>query len=260
MLFQTIELKMEEGIATITLNRPQALNALNRQLLGELEEAVEQVGADEAVRVVIITGSGERAFSAGADISEFKEMSAIDALNFARFIQRVFLKVESLPKPAIAAVNGYALGGGCELMMACDIAYASERARVGQPEINLGVIPGGGGTQRLPRLIGKQRAKELILTGDMIDANEALRLGLVSKIFPPDQLMPAVNALAEKLKSKGTVALRVAKEAIEEGFNTDLLTGMSIEAKAWSVCFSTEDKSEGIAAFLEKRSALFKGR
>jgi len=199
MGFQTIELQIEGGIATITLNRPKALNALNLAMVAELKQAVHEVREDATVRVVIITGAGDRAFAAGADITEFKGMTPVDAWTFTQQMQRLYLEIERLSKPVIAAVNGYALGGGCELMMTCDIVYASDRAKVGQPEVNLGIIPGAGGTQRLARLIGKQRAKELVMTGDMIGADDARALGLVNKVFPSDQLMAEVKKLAEKL-------------------------------------------------------------
>ena len=260
MSFETILIKIEGGVATITLNRPQQLNALNRQMFRELDEAFDEVTADPAARVLVITGVGDRAFAAGADIREFVDMAPVEALEFSRNAQRIFRKLETMPKPSIAAVNGFALGGGCELMMACDIAYASDTARIGQPEITLGIIPGAGGTQRLSRLVGKQKAKELEMTGDMISAEEALRLGLVCKVVKPGDLMGEVQKLCEKLLSKGDVALRMVKEAIEAGLQVDLNTGMEIEAKSWSVCFTTEDHVEGVKAFLEKRRPNFKDR
>lgn len=260
MGFTTIELAVGDGIATITLNRPKALNALNRQMVAELDQAIDQVERGEGVRVVVLTGAGDKAFAAGADINEFKGMGTREALPFSQDIQRIWRRLERLPMPTIAAVNGYALGGGCELMMACDIAYAADTARIGQPEINLGVMPGAGGTQRLPRLVGKQRAKELLLTGDMIDAQEAYRLGLVNKVVPLAELMAEVRKLCEKLKGKPAVALRMIKEAVEQGYDQDLVTALDIEAKAWALCFATEDKEEGVAAFLEKRKPAFRGR
>lgn len=260
MGFETIRIDIEGGVATVTLNRPQQLNALNRQMFRELDEAFEEVTVDPAARVLVITGTGDRAFAAGADIREFVGMGPVAALDFSRNAQRIFRKLETMPKPTIAAVNGFALGGGCELMMACDIAYAADTVRLGQPEISLGIIPGAGGTQRLSRLVGKQKAKELTMTGDMIPAEEALRLGLLCKVVPAADLMAEVKKLCEKLLSKGDVALRMAKEAIEAGAQADLGTGMEIEAKAWSVCFTTEDYAEGLKAFLEKRKPNFKGR
>jgi enoyl-CoA hydratase len=260
MGFETLLIGIEGGIATIRLNRPQQLNALNRQMFRELEEAFDEVTADPAARVLVLTGAGDRAFAAGADIREFVGMGPVAALDFSRNAQRIFRRLETMPKPTIAAVNGFALGGGCELMMACDIAYAAETARIGQPEITLGIIPGAGGTQRLSRLVGTQKAKELEMTGDMIPAEEALRLGLVCKVVPAAELMTEVRKLCEKLLNKGDVALRMVKEAIQAGAQVDLITGTEIEAKAWSLCFTTEDCAEGVKAFLEKRKPSFRGR
>ncbi|MDE2059865.1 MAG: enoyl-CoA hydratase/isomerase family protein [candidate division NC10 bacterium] len=260
MDFQTLELQMEGSLAIITLNRPKALNAINLAMVGELEQAVRQVRDDPGVRVVVITGAGDKAFAAGADITEFKAMSPIDAWMFVRRLQQLFLEIERLPKPVIAAVNGYALGGGCELLMACDMVYASEAARIGQPEINLGIIPGAGGTQRLARLIGKQRAKALVLTGEMIDAQEAWGLGLLNKVVPADQLMVEVRKLADKLVMKGPLAVRAAKEAIEDGYDMALERALAHEAQLFALCFATEDKAEGVSAFLEKRPPTFKGK
>ena len=260
MGFETILLSIERGVATITLNRPQRLNALNGQMFRELGEAVDAVAGDTAARVLVITGSGDRAFAAGADIREFADMNPMAALEFSRSGQRLFEKLETMPKPTIAAVNGFALGGGCELMMACDIAYAADTAKVGQPEITLGLIPGAGGTQRLTRLVGKQKAKELAMTGDIIPADEAQRIGLVCRVVPAGELMVEVQRLCDKILSKGAIALRMVKEAIESGAQTDLGTGQEIEAKCWSLCFTTEDHVEGVKAFLEKRTPNFKGR
>jgi enoyl-CoA hydratase len=260
MGFETIVVTVKEGIATITLNRPQQMNALNRQMFRDLDAAFDQVAAGPEARIVVITGSGDRAFAAGADIREFVGMGPVEALDFSRNAQRIFRRLETMAKPTIAAVNGFALGGGCELMMACDIAYAADTAKMGQPEINLGIIPGAGGTQRLSRLVGKQKAKELEMTGDMLSAEEALRIGLVCKVVPAAELTAEVQKLCAKLLSKSDVALRMVKEAIEAGAQVDLLSGMEIEAKAWSLCFTTEDHVEGTQAFLEKRKPNFKGR
>jgi enoyl-CoA hydratase len=260
MSFETILFTIERGVATITLNRPQRLNALNRQMFRELDQAFDRVAAESTARVLVITGAGDRAFAAGADIREFVDMGPVAALDFSRDGQRIFRKLETMPKPTIAAVNGFALGGGCELMLACDIAYAADTAKLGQPEITLGLIPGAGGTQRLSRLVGKQKAKELVLTGDMITADEALRLGMICRVVPAAALMAEVGKLCEKLLGKGDVALRMAKEAIEAGAQVDLASGLEIEAKSWSVCFSTEDRVEGVQAFLEKRAPKFTGR
>ena len=260
MGFETIAVTVQDGIATITLNRPQQLNALNRQMFRELDEVFDRVASDPGARVVVITGTGDRAFAAGADIREFVGMGPVAALDFSRNAQRIFRKLETMPKLTIAAVNGFALGGGCELMMACDITYAADTAKMGQPEITLGIIPGAGGTQRLARLVGKQKAKELEMTGDMLTAEEASRIGLVCKVVPAAELMAEVRKLCEKILSKGEVALRMVKEAIEAGSQVDLPSGMEIEAKAWSICFTTEDHVEGVQAFLEKRKPNFKGR
>ncbi|MDE2180718.1 MAG: enoyl-CoA hydratase/isomerase family protein [candidate division NC10 bacterium] len=257
---QTLELRMEGSLAIILLNRPKALNAINLMMVGELEQAVGQVRDDPGVRVVVITGAGDKAFAAGADITEFKTMSQIDAWMFVQRLQRLFLEIERLPKPVIAAVNGYALGGGCELMMACDIIYASDAVRIGQPEINLGIIPGAGGTQRLARLIGKQRAKELVLTGETIGAQEAWGLGLLNKVVPADHLMVEVRKLADKLAIKGPLAVRAAKEAIEDGYDMALERALAHEAQLFALCFATEDRAEGVNAFLEKRPPNFKGK
>jgi enoyl-CoA hydratase len=260
MGFETIVVTVKEGIAIITLSRPQQMNALNRQMFRELDAAFDQVAADPEARVLLITGSGDRAFAAGADIREFVGMGPVAALDFSRNAQRTFRKLETMAKPTIAAVNGFALGGGCELMMACDIAYAADTAKMGQPEINLGIIPGAGGTQRLSRLVGKQKAKELEMTGEMLSAEEALRIGLVCKVVPAGELMAEVQKLCAKILGKSDAALRMLKEAIEAGAQVDLASGTEIEAKAWSLCFTTEDHVEGIQAFLEKRKANFKGR
>lgn len=260
MGFETILVHIERGVATLTLSRPQRLNALNQQMFRELDEALDEVAANPAARILVITGAGDRAFAAGADIREFVDLSPMAALDFSQNAHRVFSKLETMPKPTIAAVNGFALGGGCELMMACDIAYAADTAKVGQPEITLGIIPGAGGTQRLSRLVGKQKAKELAMTGDMVPADEALRIGLVCKVVPAAELMVEVQKLCERILSKADVALRMIKEAIEAGAQVDLATGLEIEAKAWALCFTTEDHLEGVKAFLEKRPPNFKGR
>lgn len=248
------------GIATITLNRPKNLNALNQTLLGELAQAVTLAESDPAIRVLIVTGGGDKAFAAGADIAEFKGMDPVQALHFVQEAQAVMNQIERLRKPVLAAVNGYALGAGCELAMACDIIYAADSAKFGQPEVNLGIIPGAGGTQRLLRRVGMQRAKELIYTGEAIDAQEAHRIGLVNKVFPAPELMAGTRKLAEKIISKGAVSIELAKRAIQEGADLDLDRALAVEAKACARCFATEDKTEGVDAFLEKREPRFKGR
>jgi enoyl-CoA hydratase len=257
MAFQTIDLGIKAGVATLTLNRPQQLNALNRRMLAELDEALARVAAEPDARVLVLTGAGERAFAAGVDIREFLEMDAIAALQFSHDIQRTFRALEALSKPTVAMVQGFALGGGCELMMACGITYAATTAKIGQPEIGLGLIPGAGGTQRLTRLVGRQKAMEMILTGDLIGAEEALRIGLVCRVVEPAALAGEVDALCAKLLSKGDVALRMAKDAVGVAAETDLATGLEIEAKSFSVCFTSPDLREGVSAFLEKRKPAF---
>jgi enoyl-CoA hydratase len=260
MSFENILLERDGDAAVVTINRPKALNALNASTLQELDRAFTEIGGDDSVSVVIITGAGEKAFVAGADISFMKDLNAVAARGFAMLGQAVFNKIENLPQPVIAAINGFALGGGCELAMACDIRLASENARFGQPEVSLGVLPGFAGTQRLPRLVGKGLAKELIYTGDMIDANEAYRIGLVNKVYPAAELLAAAKKLAEKIASKGQVAIRLAKSAVNQGLEMDSARGMAYEAEVFGLSFATEDQFEGMSAFLEKRRAEFKGR
>ena len=248
------------GIATITLNRPKVMNALSLALLRELLQAATRAEGNPAIRVLIVTGAGEKAFAAGADIPAFRDMGAAEGLSFLNEIQAVMNGIERLKKPVLAAVNGYALGAGCELAMACDMIYAAETAKFGLPEVNLGIIPGAGGTQRLPRRVGGARAKELIYTGEMIDAQEAYRIGLVNRVFPAPELMAGTRTLAEKIALKGAGAIASAKTAITEGADLDLKRALALEAKACALCFDTEDKAEGVSAFLEKREPRFKGR
>lgn len=255
MAFENIILEKEENIAVITFNRPEAMNALNNRTRAEFAQAIREVEADEAVKVLILTGSG-KSFVAGSDIKEFNATTPYTAHN----IVRLGSMVEKLMKPVIAAVNGFCLGGGCEIAMACDIIIASEKAKFGQPEINLGIIPGGGGTQRLPRLIGSCRAKELIFTGDIIRADEADRLGLVNKVVPMDELMTVAREIAAKIASKSPAALKLAKQAINKGMQTSLQDGLDYEYEMYALALSLEDKAEGVSAFLEKRSPQFVGR
>jgi enoyl-CoA hydratase len=247
-------------IGIITLNRPEALNALNGELMGELADAFERFDEDAEINTVILTGAGEKAFAAGVDIKEMSGMSSVEAKALAVHAQSIFNRIEHLSKPVICAVNGYALGGGCELAMACDIRIASENAKFGQPEVSLGVTPGAGGTQRLPRLVGVGRAKELIFTGDMISAEEAYRIGLVNKVVPFDKLLAEAKQLCKKISTKGQIAVRQAKYAINHGLNAPLATGCALEIEAFSVCFDTEDQKEGMNAFMEKRKPEFKGK
>ena len=259
MAYENIIYQAEEGIATITFNRPKALNALNAALLTEFSQAIDAVAADDSVRVLILTGAGDKAFVAGADISELATYNTLTAKNFTQNGHTIIAKLQELPIAVIAAVNGFALGGGTEIAIACDFIYASENAKFGQPEINLGVIPGFGGTQRLPRLIGANRAKELIFTGKMISAAEAERIGLANKVIPADQLMEEVIQTAREIATKGRVSLRAAKQAINCGLNTDLATGIHIEIEGFAMCYGSSDAKEGTSAFLEKRKAVFKG-
>lgn len=254
-----VDLKTEGNVGIITINRPEAMNALNADVLKELEEIFQTISRGHEIKAVIITGAGDRAFVGGADISQMKEMGVIEARGFSRLGQRVFSLIENTSVVVIAAVNGYALGGGCELAMACDMRLASTNAKFGQPEIGLGIIPGFAGTQRLPRLIGRGYAKELIFTGDIIDAQEACFLGLVNKVYEPDILMEKAMELAKKIASKGSVAVSLAKDAINTGLDMDDESAYSYEAEVFSHCFATEDQKEGMAAFTEKRKPKFKG-
>jgi len=255
MSWETIILEKVNAIATITFNRPEAMNALNNQMRAEFREAIAEVAADESIRVLILTGAG-RAFVAGSDIKELKQTTPFAAHQ----IKRLGQLVEELDKPVIAAVHGFALGGGCEIAMGCDIIIASDKAKFGQPEINLGLIPGGGGTQRLPALVGACRAKELIFSGEIIRAEEADRIGLVNRVVPLDQLMPVVKALAEKIATKSPAALKIAKAAVNRGLQTGLESGLAYERELYSLSLSLEDKIEGVNAFIEKREPQFKGR
>lgn len=259
MAYENIIYQVEEGVATITFNRPKALNALNAALLEEFSQALDAVAADDHIRVLILTGAGDKAFVAGADISELATYNPLTAKNFAQNGHAIFARLQALPIAVIAAVNGFALGGGTEIAIACDFIYASENAKFGQPEINLGLIPGFGGTQRLPRLIGANRAKELVFTGKMISAAEAEKIGLANKVVPPEQLMAEVMQTAREIASKGKVSLRAAKAAINHGLNTDLATGIHIEVEGFGMCYASSDAKEGTSAFLEKRKAAFKG-
>jgi enoyl-CoA hydratase len=260
MPFETLQVARDGGIVTATLNRPKQLNAINGAMVRELDALAAELETDPAARVVIFTGAGDRAFLAGADISEFQGLTPVQALGFAQRIQRLYSRIEALPQVTIAAVNGFALGGGCELTQCCDLVLASETARFGQPEINLGVTPGAGGTQRLARVVGMHRAKELNLLGEMIDAQEAYRIGIANRVVPADRLLGEARALAEKLLSKAPLTLRLIKEAMNEGYDLDLPKGLAIEAKAWAIAYSTEDQAEGVSAFLTKRPPRFQGR
>lgn len=253
----TVQLVKEEGLAVITINRPEVLNALSRQVLQELDVALEEVKADIEVGVVIITGGGNKAFVAGADIALMQSMTVDEAYAFTKFGQDVFAKIETMPQIVIAAVNGFALGGGCELAMACDIRVASENARFGQPEVNLGIIPGFGGTQRLPRLVGKGKAIELIAIGDNLRAADAERFGLVNAVVEGDAV-GAARVMAQKILSKGSFAVAHAKASIHQGLQTDIITGTAYESSLFGLCFGNSEQKEGMTAFLEKRQPDFK--
>jgi enoyl-CoA hydratase len=259
MTYQHIIFEIKDRIATLTFNRPKALNALNRALLEEFMAALDQVADRDDVHVLVLTGSGEKAFVAGADITEINQLGPLGAKRFARRGLDAINRLPRMAMPVIAAVNGYALGGGTEMALACDFIYAAETAQFGLPEINLGIIPGFGGTQRLPRLIGPNMAREMIYTGKMIDAAEAMRLGIVNKVCPPDQLLADVHAAAAAIAKKGRVALRAAKQAINSGLNVDLASGLAMENDAFALCLASADAREGTRAFLEKRKPDFKG-
>lgn len=244
-------------ISTLRINRPPALNALNRSVLEQIAQVLREVRHDPSIRVLIVTGAGDRAFVAGADIAAMAKMSATEGLEFSRLGHRVMQTFEDLPIPVIAAVNGFALGGGLELAMACDLIIASEKARFGQPEINLALIPGFGGTQRLPHRIGQAKARELIMTGDMIDAKTALALGLVVQVVAPEQLMDAARKLAEKLAGKSAFALRQAKAALRASFTMEEDAGLRFEQESFGLVFASADRVEGTTAFVEKRPPVW---
>lgn len=258
--YSTLLVNEEEGIAVVTINRPKALNALNSAVLDDLSKAFDDLADNAAVKAVIITGSGEKSFVAGADITQMKDMNTKEGTLFAEKGQGTFLKIEQFPKPVIAAVNGFALGGGCELSMACDIRVASDNAKFGQPEVGLGIVPGFGGTQRLARLVGRGAAKLLIYTADMIDAQEALRIGLVQKVVAPAGLLEEARGIAKRILKKSSVAVSFAKDAINRGLEMDIPNAMQYEAYIFGACFASEDQKEGMGAFVEKRKPAFSGR
>ncbi|TCL35445.1 enoyl-CoA hydratase [Anaerospora hongkongensis] len=260
MTYRNLLFEKEDSIGLLTINRPQVLNALNRETMTEISQVVGKIATDPEVAVLIITGAGEKSFVAGADISEMRTLSALEGRAWSKFSQATFNAIENLPQPVIAAVNGYALGGGCELAMSCDIRIASDKAKFGQPEVLLGVVAAFAGTQRLPRLIGKGRAKELLFTGDQIDAAEACRIGLVNKVVPAGELLTAAKALAAKIISRGPVAVQLCKAAVNEGLDMDLESAQAYEAEVFGLCFATADQKEGMNAFVEKRPAKFTGK
>ena len=259
MEYENIIFEKKNGIGYVTVNRPEALNALNDSVIEELDSVFRAIDRDDEVRVVIITGAG-RAFVAGADIAQMSRLDGSEGRVMSMRGQKVMEFIEFMDKPVIAAVNGFALGGGNELSMACDIRIASETAKFGQPEVNLGIIPGYGGTQRLPRLVGRGMAKKLIYSAEIIDAEEAYRIGLVDEVVPADQLMDTAAKLAETIASKAPIAVKMAKAAINNGMNTDLKTGVQFEAEAYTSTFVSEDRVEGMKAFVENRPAEFKNK
>src|ERR1700758_2313088 len=260
MNFENLLYEKKDAIARITFNRPKVHNALNRKTVEELREALLDARDDGAVRVIILTGTGEKSFVAGADIGELAQRTPVDGKEFSLFGQSVFHLLETLGKPSICAINGFALGGGCELAMSCTIRLASKTAKLGQPEVKLGIIPGYGGTQRLARLCGKGIAHELCLTGEMISAEEAQRIGLVNHIYEPAELLPAAEALAKKIIANAPLAVKYTMEAIERGVEMPLEEGLFLEATLFGVACATEDMREGTKAFLEKRPPQFKGK
>jgi enoyl-CoA hydratase len=258
MAYENIRLETEDAVAILTIDRPKALNALNSKTLQEIESALASLPGQ--ARVLILTGGGDKSFVAGADIAEMASISASQAREFAALGHRVMNMLEQLSIPTIAAVNGFALGGGCELALACDLIYASEKAKLGLPEVSLGVIPGFGGTQRLTRVVGKQRAKELIFSGERLDAAKAKEIGLVLEVLPADQLLAHCKAVAAKIQKNGPLAVAQAKRVIEFGSDQDLRAANELERQGFAVLFGSEDQKEGMKAFLEKRPASFTGR
>lgn len=259
MEYKKLIIQDNGAVRVIKINNPEALNALNTAILKELDAAFTEVAEDNGILAVVLTGEG-RAFVAGADISEMKSKNAIEGEIFGKLGASVFRKIELLPKPVIAAVNGFALGGGCELAMSCDIRLASAKAKFGQPEVGLGITPGFSGTQRMPRLIGMGKAKELIYTADIIDAAEAYRIGLVNHVYEPEALMEEAMKMAEKIVSKAPIAVKNSKEAINRGIQTDMDSAVAIEAYLFGLCFASEDQKEGMTAFFEKRKANFQNK
>jgi enoyl-CoA hydratase len=259
-MYNTLTFDKKENIGVLTINRPDKLNAISNELTSELQQLFDQIEDDKELRVLVITGAGEKAFVAGADIGELVDRDAQIGRKVSRLRQEIFSRIENFPFPAIAAVNGYALGGGLELALACSIRICSDKALFGAPEVKLGIIPGDGGTQRLPRLVGLGRAMEMILTGDFIDAQEAYRIGLVNKVVPHDELMEKTMELAKKIASRPPLAVRYAKEAVNRSLDGSPVSGFTLESYLHALACTTEDKKEGVAAFLEKRKGQFKGK
>ena len=260
MQFENILYEKKNGVAWITINRPQVMNALDIESRKEILSALLDADSDEEIRAVVLTGAGDKAFSAGADLRIFRDMTPREARRYVKLAKQVARTIETLSKPVIAVVKGYAFGGGLELALSCDLIIASEDARFGQTEINVGLIPGVGGTQRLPRAVGIRKAKEMIYTGQVIDAQEAYRLGLVNKVVPREKLDGTLNELLGQMLSKSPLILRLAKQAVNKAFEADLASGLDYESELFIYCFTTEDQKEGAKAFLEKRRPEFKGR
>ena len=260
-MYENILFEKKDGVAYLTLNRPDRLNALNSAVLKELDDALAAIDGDAEIRVLVVRGAGEKALAAGADITEMQSMEAEAGMAFGAFGQKVFAKIEALRQPSIAMIPGFALGGGCELALACDIRIASEKARFGQPEVGLGITAGFGGTQRLARIVGVSNAMELILTAKTINAARAQELGLVSHVYPPEELMDKAMELAQAIAANAQVAVRQSKAAIRRGLQTDMYTGAAYEAEAFGLCFATEDQKDAMTAFVNKEKvAAFKNR
>jgi enoyl-CoA hydratase len=257
--YETLRVEASDGVAVLTIDRPEKRNALSALVRAELIAALDALRDDDAVRVLVVTGAGERAFVAGADIAEFAERTPLEQ-RAAMTGRRVFDEIAAFPKPVIAMINGFCLGGGCELALACDVRVAADTARLGQPEINLGIIPGGGGTQRLPRVVGTGQAMRLVLTGELIDAAEALRIGLVDVVHPAAELRERTMEMARAMATKSPVALRMAKSAVRAAAEMPLSAGLAYETELFVTCFASDDRTEGVAAFLGKRPAEFRGR
>ena len=260
MSYENVTVAKEDGLGIVTINRPKALNALNSATLKELSMAFDEMAQATDVQAVILTGGGDRAFVAGADISEMVNYTPPEAEAFAALGQGVMFKIERLPKPVIAAMHGFTFGGGCEIAMACDIRIATDKLKIGQPEVKLGVLPGFGGTQRLARIVGPGKAKEIIFSGDVYDATEALRTGLVDRVVPFEKLMEETKKLAKTIASRGEIAVRLSKDAINAGMDVDIESGCMRERKAFGMCFASQDRIEGMKAFLEKREPKFTGK